>query len=74
MEALNEVKDELWFSDLMTSAVDAVRIGEGTSAVLRGKQAAFEVAQNLGVRYNYDEHLKISFCHAGSAIRNHRRL
>lgn len=39
---------------------DAVRIGEGTSAVLRGKQAAFEVAQNLGVRYNYDEHLEIS--------------
>ena len=39
---------------------DAVRIGEGTSAVLRGKQAAFEVAQNLGVRYNYDEYLEIS--------------
>ena len=39
---------------------DAVRIGEGTSAVLRGKQAAFEVAQNLGVRYDYDEYLEIS--------------
>ncbi len=39
---------------------DAVRIGEGTSAVLRGKQAAFEVAQNLGVRYNYDEYLEVS--------------
>ena len=39
---------------------DAVRIGEGTSAVLRGKQAAYEVAQNLGVRYNYDEYLEIS--------------
>lgn len=39
---------------------DAVRIGEGTSAVLRGKQAAYEVAQNLSVRFNYDEYLEIS--------------
>ena len=39
---------------------DAVRIGEGTSAVLRGKQAAYEVAQNLGMRINYDEYLDIS--------------
>ena len=39
---------------------DAVRIGEGTSAVLRGKQAAYEVAQNLGIRFNYDEYLEIS--------------
>lgn len=39
---------------------DAVRIGEGTSAVLRGKQAAFEVAQNLGIRFNYDEYLEVS--------------
>ena len=39
---------------------DAVRIGEGTSAVLRGKQAAFEVAQNIGLRFNYDEYLEVS--------------
>ncbi|MBP5643483.1 MAG: FAD-dependent oxidoreductase [Bacteroidales bacterium] len=39
---------------------DAVRIGEGTSAVLRGKQAAFEVAQNIGMRFNYDEYLEVS--------------
>ncbi len=39
---------------------DAVRIGEGTSAVLRGKQAAYEIAQDLGIRYNYDEYLDIS--------------
>lgn len=39
---------------------DAVRIGEGTSAVLRGRQAAYEVAQNMGVRINYDEYLEIS--------------
>ena len=39
---------------------DAVRIGEGTSAVLRGRQAAYEIAQNMGVRYNYDEYLEVS--------------
>ena len=39
---------------------DAVRIGEGTSAVLRGKQAAYEIAQDLGIRYNYDDYLDIS--------------
>ena len=39
---------------------DAVRIGEGTSAVLRGKQAAYEIAQDLSIRFNYDEYLDIS--------------
>jgi len=39
---------------------DAVRIGEGTSAVLRGRQAAYEIAQNIGLRYNYDDYLDIS--------------
>ena len=41
-------------------AGDAVRIGEGTSAVLRGRQAAYEVAQAMGIRYNYDDYLDIS--------------
>ena len=39
---------------------DAIRIGEGTSAVLRGRQAAYEVAQSMGIRFNYDEYLDIS--------------
>ena len=39
---------------------DAVRIGEGTSAVLRGRQSAYEIAQELGIRFNYDEYLDIS--------------
>ncbi len=39
---------------------DAIRIGEGTSAVLRGRQAAYEIATELGLRYNYDEYLDIS--------------
>ena len=39
---------------------DAVRIGEGTSAVLRGRQAAYEIAQELAIRFNYDEYLDIS--------------
>src|SRR5574344_2226325 len=39
---------------------DAVRIGEGTSAVLRGKQCAYEIMQDLGTRFNYDDYLSIS--------------
>lgn len=39
---------------------DAIRIGEGTSAVLRGRQVAFEVAQDMGVRYDYNEYLEVS--------------
>ncbi len=41
-------------------AGDAIRIGEGTSAVLRGKQVAFEILQEMGVRYDYDEYLALS--------------
>lgn len=39
---------------------DAVRIGEGTSAVLRGKQCAQEIMQALNVPSSYDEYLTIS--------------
>lgn len=41
-------------------AGDAIRIGEGTSAVLRGRQAAFDVLQELGERYDYDQYLALS--------------
>ncbi len=39
---------------------DAIRIGEGTSAVLRGKQAAYEVLDILNQRFDYDHYLEIS--------------
>ena len=39
---------------------DAVRIGEGTSAVLRGRQCAYEVMQELGLRVDYAKYLEIS--------------
>ena len=48
------------FGHNVYGAGDAVRIGEGTSAVLRGRQVAYEVAQNIGLRFNYDEYLDIS--------------
>mgnify|MGYP006283886591 CR=1 FL=1 len=41
-------------------AGDAIRIGEGTSAVLRGKQAAFEILQESNKAFNYDEYLSLS--------------
>ncbi|MFA6334582.1 MAG: FAD-dependent oxidoreductase [Bacteroidales bacterium] len=39
---------------------DSVKIGEGTSAVLRGKQCAYEIMQDLGNRFDYDSFLSIS--------------
>ncbi|MCX6280499.1 MAG: FAD-dependent oxidoreductase [Bacteroidetes bacterium] len=41
-------------------AGDAIRIGEGTSAVLRGKQAAFEILQEMGEKFDYDAFLSLS--------------
>jgi glycine/D-amino acid oxidase-like deaminating enzyme/Fe-S-cluster-containing hydrogenase component 2 len=41
-------------------AGDAIRIGEGTSAVLRGKQVAYEILQEMGERYDYDAYLALS--------------
>ena len=41
-------------------AGDAIKIGEGTSAVLRGKQAAYDILQDLQQRFNYEDYLNIS--------------
>ena len=41
-------------------AGDAIRIGEGTSAVLRGKQVAYEIVEEMALRFDYDQYLKIS--------------
>ncbi len=41
-------------------AGDAIRIGEGTSAVVRGKQVAYEILQEMGERFNYDDYLVTS--------------
>ncbi len=41
-------------------AGDAIRIGEGTSAVVRGKQVAFEILQEMGESFSYDEYLSVS--------------
>lgn len=45
---------------------DAVRVGEGTCAVLRGKQAGMEIAMQMGVRCNYAEYLTITKDYADS--------
>lgn len=41
-------------------AGDAIRIGEGTSAVLRGQQSALEVIELMGEKYDYTEYLSTS--------------
>lgn len=53
-------KGELYFGKKCVGIGDAVRIGEGTTAVLRGKQAAYELAQELGVRFDYQTFLNVS--------------
>ncbi len=41
-------------------AGDAVRISEGTSAVLRGMQAAYDIAELQGIGTDYGEYLNLS--------------
>ncbi|MCD6346719.1 MAG: FAD-dependent oxidoreductase, partial [Bacteroidales bacterium] len=54
------IKGKEIFGRQVYGAGDAIRIGEGTSAVLRGKQVAYEVLEEMGVHYNYNDHLQIS--------------
>jgi len=41
-------------------AGDSIRIGEGTSAVLRGKQVAFEILDSMSERFDYNKYLQTS--------------
>jgi glycine/D-amino acid oxidase-like deaminating enzyme/Fe-S-cluster-containing hydrogenase component 2/ferredoxin len=54
------IKGEHSFGRKIYAVGDALRIGEGTSAVLRGKQAAYEIMDKMGIRYNYDDYLTLS--------------
>lgn len=53
-------KGQEMFGRRCYGAGDAIRIGEGTSAVLRGKQVAYEILESMGRRFNYDEFLQVS--------------
>lgn len=54
------IKGNEVFGRACFGAGDAIRIGEGTSAVLRGKQVAFEIMGEIGTRFDYNEFLNIS--------------
>lgn len=54
------IKGKEVFGTRCYGAGDAIRIGEGTSAVLRGKQVAYEILADLGERYSYDTYLQVS--------------
>jgi Fe-S-cluster-containing hydrogenase component 2 len=41
-------------------AGDAIRIGEGTSAVLRGREVAFEIFKNMNINFAYHDYLALS--------------
>ncbi len=48
------------FTNHCFAAGDAIRIGEGTSAVLKGKHTALQIMMELGVKVNYDDYLVVS--------------
>jgi glycine/D-amino acid oxidase-like deaminating enzyme/NADPH-dependent 2,4-dienoyl-CoA reductase/sulfur reductase-like enzyme/Fe-S-cluster-containing hydrogenase component 2 len=54
------IKGREVFGRKCLGAGDAIRIGEGTSAVLRGKQAAMEILEEAGKPYDYNQYLGIS--------------
>lgn len=54
------IKGKEIFGRNVYGAGDAIRIGEGTSAVLRGKQVAYEILDDMGDRFNYDDYLAVS--------------
>jgi glycine/D-amino acid oxidase-like deaminating enzyme/NADPH-dependent 2,4-dienoyl-CoA reductase/sulfur reductase-like enzyme/Fe-S-cluster-containing hydrogenase component 2/bacterioferritin-associated ferredoxin len=54
------IKGKEIFGRNVFGAGDAIRIGEGTSAVVRGKQVAFEILEDMQERYDYDEYLVTS--------------
>ena len=54
------IKSKEIFGAKTFGAGDVIRIGEGTSAVLRGKQTAYEIAQEMGMRIPYDDFLEVS--------------
>ncbi len=54
------IKGKEVFGRKCYGAGDSIRIGEGTSAVLRGKQAAYEILKDIGAHYNYKDYLDIS--------------
>lgn len=54
------IKGKEIFARNCHAAGDAIRIGEGTSAVLRGKQVAFEILDEMNKKFDYDQYLKTS--------------
>ena len=53
-------KGRIVFGEKTFGAGDAIRVGEGTCAVLRGKQAAMEIAMACSKRVSYDAYLELS--------------
>ncbi|MDR2414819.1 MAG: FAD-dependent oxidoreductase [Odoribacteraceae bacterium] len=60
------IKGKSVFGARCFAAGDAARIGEGTSAVLRGKQVALEIMMEMGTRLDYDDYLALSREHIDS--------
>ena len=55
-------------------AGDSVRIGEGTSAVLQGQEAAFKIMEEIGTRFDYNRFLQVSKAYIDSRQHPERML
>ena len=53
-------KGRIVFGAKTFGAGDAIRVGEGTCAVLRGKQTALEIAMACNKRVSYEDYLELS--------------
>ena len=51
------IKGKEVFGRNVFGAGDAIRIGEGTSAVVRGKQVALEILEEMSEKYDYNKYL-----------------
>ncbi len=54
------MKGKAIFGERCLAAGDSVRIGEGTSAVLRGKEVAYEIFNQMNIRVDYEEYIEVS--------------
>ncbi|MFW5708437.1 MAG: FAD-dependent oxidoreductase, partial [Bacteroidota bacterium] len=66
------IKGREMFGRKCFGAGDAVRIGEGTSAVLRGKQVAYEILEGMQMPFSYDDFLLVSKEYIDSQQHPHR--
>lgn len=68
------IKGRKMFGSACFGVGDATRIGEGTTAVLRGTQAAYEIMESMASPFPYESYLQVSKEYIDSQQRPNRVL